>query len=42
MIQISNATKRFDQKIAISSLSLDIDTGVVGLVGQNGAGKSTL
>ena len=42
MIQISNATKRFDQKIAISSLSLDIDTGVIGLVGQNGAGKSTL
>ena len=42
MIQISNATKRFDQKVAISSLSLDIDTGVIGLVGQNGAGKSTL
>ena len=42
MIQINNATKRFDQKTAISSLSLDIDTGVIGLVGQNGAGKSTL
>ncbi len=42
MIQISNAAKRFDQKVAISSLSLDIDTGVIGLVGQNGAGKSTL
>ena len=42
MIQISNATKRFDQKVAISSLSLDIDSGVIGLVGQNGAGKSTL
>lgn len=42
MIQISNATKRFDQKVAISSLSLDIDAGVIGLVGQNGAGKSTL
>ena len=42
MIQINNATKRFDQKTAISSLSLDIDSGVIGLVGQNGAGKSTL
>lgn len=42
MIQINNATKRFDQTTAVSSLSLDIDSGVIGLVGQNGAGKSTL
>ena len=42
MIQIKNATKRFEQKTAVSSLSLDIESGVIGLVGQNGAGKSTL
>ena len=42
MIQIKNATKRFDQKTAVSSLSLDIDSGIIGLVGHNGAGKSTL
>lgn len=42
MIQINNATKRFDEKVAVSSLSLDIESGVIGLVGQNGAGKSTL
>ena len=42
MIQISNATKRFEQKTAISSLDLNIESGVIGLVGQNGAGKSTL
>ena len=42
MIQIKNATKRFDQKTAVSSLYLDIDSGIIGLVGHNGAGKSTL
>lgn len=42
MIQINSATKRFEQKTAVSSLSLEIESGVIGLVGQNGAGKSTL
>ena len=42
MIRIMNLTKRFDEKEAISSLSLDIGPGITGLVGQNGAGKSTL
>ena len=42
MIRISSLTKRFDEKEAISSLTLDIGPGITGLVGQNGAGKSTL
>ncbi len=42
MIEIINATKRFGDKEAISNLSLKIDKGLIGLVGQNGAGKSTL
>lgn len=42
MIEIYNATKRFDKTEAISNLSLTIDKGLVGVVGQNGAGKSTL
>lgn len=42
MIRISDLTKRFDEKEAISSLTLDIAPGITGLVGQNGAGKSTL
>ena len=42
MIEIIGATKRFGGKEAISNLSLIIDKGLTGLVGQNGAGKSTL
>ena len=42
MIEIVNLTKRFDQKVAVDNLSVDIGSGVSGLVGENGAGKSTL
>ena len=35
-------TKRYGQVTAVSELSLEIDPGVVGLIGANGAGKSTL
>ena len=42
MITVNNVTKRFDEKVAISSLSLQFEPGITGLVGQNGAGKSTL
>ena len=42
MIKIVNLTKRFDQKVAVDNLSVDIGSGVSGLVGENGAGKSTL
>lgn len=42
MIEISNLTKKFGNKAAVSNLTLDIDKGLIGLVGHNGAGKSTL
>ena len=42
MIKIENLTKRFGTKVAVDNLSIDIEGGVSGLVGENGAGKSTL
>ena len=42
MIEIKNATKRFGALAAVDNLTLNIDQGIYGLVGQNGAGKSTL
>ncbi len=42
MIEIRNVTKKFGTLAAIDNLTLDIDSGIYGLVGQNGAGKSTL
>ena len=35
-------TKRYGPVTAVSELSVDIEPGVVGLIGANGAGKSTL
>src|SRR3954449_4876000 len=34
--------KRFPGVLALDELTIDIEPGVVGLVGANGAGKSTL
>ena len=43
MIEIKNLTKRFPPSvIAVNNLTLNIDRGVNGLIGENGAGKSTL
>jgi ABC-2 type transport system ATP-binding protein len=42
VITAEGLTKRFPRVTALDSLSIDIPTGVVGLVGANGAGKSTL
>lgn len=42
MIKIKNLSKRFEDVQAISHLNLEIEHGIVGLVGHNGAGKSTL
>lgn len=43
MIEINNLTKRFDDKVALSSISFSVPKGsVYGLVGSNGSGKSTL
>lgn len=42
MIEFKQATKRYDQKIALNELNLTIQDGeIVGLIGHNGAGKST-
>lgn len=42
MIKVSNLTKEFEDVIAINNLSIDIRSGINGLMGENGAGKSTL
>lgn len=42
MIEIKHLTKKFDEVIAVNDLTIDIPTGITGLVGHNGAGKSTL
>ena len=42
MIEIKNITKRFNTTIASNNLNLNLDEGIIGLVGENGAGKSTL
>ena len=43
VIHISNLTRRFGARTALSSLSLSLPRGAVyGLVGANGAGKTTL
>ena len=43
MIKLDSVTKKFDDKIVLNSISLDItDNKVIGLLGKNGAGKTTL
>ncbi len=42
MLQIQNVTKSFGKLHAVEGVSLDLEPGVVGLIGHNGAGKSTL
>ncbi|MEW5992734.1 MAG: ABC transporter ATP-binding protein [Chloroflexota bacterium] len=43
LISIRNLTKRYGSSVtALDELSVDIEPGIVGLVGSNGAGKSTL
>ena len=42
MIEIKNLTKTFGSVKAVDDLSININQGINGLVGENGAGKSTL
>jgi ABC-type multidrug transport system ATPase subunit len=42
MIEIRNLSKTYKQHQALSSINLQISTGIFGLLGPNGAGKSTL
>jgi ABC-2 type transport system ATP-binding protein len=42
MISIQDLSKRYDAVTALDRLSVDLEPGIVGLVGANGAGKSTL
>ena len=42
LISLRGLTKRFPGVTALDGLTLDIEPGIIGLVGANGAGKSTL
>jgi len=42
MLQIQDVTKTYGKINAVDGVSLDLEPGVVGLIGHNGAGKSTL
>jgi ABC-2 type transport system ATP-binding protein len=43
MLQIHNVVKTFGKDVtAVDDVSLELKTGVVGLIGHNGAGKTTL
>ncbi|HIH03837.1 MAG TPA: ATP-binding cassette domain-containing protein, partial [Methanoregulaceae archaeon] len=40
-IHVENLTKRFDELVAVDSVSFEIERGeVFGLLGPNGAGKT--
>ena len=42
MIEIKNLVKTFGSVRAVDDLSITINSGINGLIGENGAGKSTL
>ncbi len=42
LIEIRKLTKRYPRVTALDALTVDVQSGIVGLVGANGAGKSTL
>lgn len=41
-IMIQSLTQRYGKKVALKGVSLEIETGLYGLLGRNGAGKTTL
>jgi len=42
LIEIAALTKRYPRVTALDALTVDVEPGIIGLVGANGAGKSTL
>ena len=43
LVKIKNLSKKYDKKIALDSINLEIPKGkIIGLLGKNGAGKTTL
>ncbi len=42
MITVEGLTKRYGEVVALEGLTVELEPGIVGLVGANGAGKSTL
>jgi len=42
LIETHSLTKRYPRVTALDGLTVDVEPGIVGLVGANGAGKSTL
>jgi ABC-2 type transport system ATP-binding protein len=42
LIRLESLTKRYPSVTALDDLTLELEPGIVGLVGANGAGKSTL
>lgn len=41
-LEIKNLSKRYGEKVALDDLSIQLEYGIYGLLGENGAGKSTL
>ncbi len=42
LISLHSLTRRYPGVVALDDLTLDLEPGIIGLVGSNGAGKSTL
>jgi ABC-2 type transport system ATP-binding protein len=42
LIRLESLTKRYGNVVALEDLTLELEPGIIGLVGSNGAGKSTL
>jgi len=42
LISTANLTKRYPAVTALDALTIEVEPGIIGLVGANGAGKSTL
>ena len=42
VLEIRSITKKYSAKTVLDKVSLKLEPGIYGLLGQNGAGKSTL